>query len=149
MRIFVKNILLFVLLLVASCTHSITSIQAKTADSLAISANVALPVLIQVYREQGNVAIDNAKTEQEARVAIAKIEAQWMPVWDAWRVLKSAHESYATILESGGDSAVALHELRVAYCSLIHVWPQDVPISPIAAISCNTTPSLSLSTEID
>jgi hypothetical protein len=111
-------------------------IQAHSASAVAQGANAALPILVERYRQQGLRAIDKAETREAAEAALVVIKAEWKPVWDAWEVLRVAQDAWAQALEGGGDTISALWALRVAFCGLQRVWPNDIPAIPIASLSC-------------
>lgn len=128
------------MLATASCNGSGLQVQARTADAVADSANAALPILIQRYREQGFRELQQLKeqgaTKAEARSAVERIEDEWRPIWNAWESLSIAQAGWAAAIESGDDVTAALVELRTAYCELRAVWPSDLPAIPLAPVNC-------------
>ena len=115
---------------------SMSQIQAQTANAVASGANAALPMLVDKYRQEGNRAIEKAASRPDAEAALSAIKAKWKPVWDAWEVLRVAEDAWATALELGGDTTGALVGLKKAYCGLQGVWPDDVPVVPLAPLKC-------------
>lgn len=118
-------------LLLFNCSPSAIQIEAATANAVALAANSALPLLAEAFRQDGLSAIADVKarggTADEARAAVAAVEAKWAPVWRGWAALRIAEDAWATALEQGGDTAAALAAVRLAYCGLLSEWPSSVP----------------------
>jgi hypothetical protein len=131
--------LLFVALALPGCGSTQPRLQAAEADAIALSANSALPLLAEAFRQEGLAAIADVKArgggEDEAREAVAALEEKWKPVWDAWATLRIAEGALASLLEQGGETASALEQARRAYCALLSHWPESVP-KLITAIAC-------------
>ena len=125
---------------VFGCTDSALQVQAQVANGVAQAANAGLPLLVDRYRNQGFSEMEAVKgrggTEEEARAAIARVEAEWDPVWKAWDTLQLAQNKWATVIETGGNTLVALAQLKDAYCKLRLVWPKGLPAIPLAPLRC-------------
>jgi hypothetical protein len=119
-----------------SCTPSARQIQAQTANALAVSANASLPVVVEQFRQDSLRAIDQSKTEPEARQKLAAIDARYEPIWKAWEALRLAQDGWATVLENGLDTLAAFLSLKGAYCGLLSLWPKEIPAIPLAPIVC-------------
>lgn len=130
----------------SACTASALQVQARTADSIARAMNTALPVLVESEEQQGNVAIDNAHSETEARAAIAHVEAQWSGFWSAWGAARTAQDQWAVLIlqaQAGRafsmvDAVRVLGAFRSAWCDLRHTIPPpntlpDLPLVPCTA----------------
>jgi len=124
----------------SGCPDGALQIQAQTANAVAHAANAVMPVLVAQYRQDGLEAIQAVKeaggTADDARAAIAAVKTKWEPVLRAWESLRVAQDTWATVLEAGGDTAAALAGLHVAYCGLQKVWPEDIPVVPLALVRC-------------
>lgn len=133
--------LLVLFVLAAACNNAGLQIQAHAADSVAEASNAALPILVQRYRDEGFRELEQVKadggTVSDARRAIERVKANWAPIWSAWEMLAVAQDGWATTIESGGDQAVALAELKRAYCGLRAVWPEDIPAVPLSLLRCD------------
>lgn len=114
--------------------------QAATANAIANGANAALPMLVDAYRQEGLKAIAKAPTREAAEAELIVIDARWSKVWTAWNVLRVAEDTWATAIETGGDTAAALAGMRTAYCGLQTLWPKEIPAMPIVPIVCGGTP---------
>ena len=114
-------------------------IDVAAANGVADVANTALPMLVELFNNDGYRAIEKAKTEEEATAAIVAVEAKWKPIWQAWNTLKVAQDAWAQVIESDGDTAKALAALKSAYCGLLGVWPKQIPVVPMGAFSCGET----------
>lgn len=127
-------------MLLTGCGNSQLQIQAQTANAVAQAANSALPLLVERFRREGFSAIDQVRaragSEEDARAAVAAVEARWEPIWKAWDVLKVAQDGWAIAVESGGDTDAALKGLKDAYCGLRSVWPEGLPAVPLAPLRC-------------
>jgi hypothetical protein len=114
--------------------------QARVADGIALAANSALPVLVDRYRQDGLIELqavkDRGGSREDAEAAIQAVKDRWHPLWNAWASLAVAQNGWADVLEHGGDGARALAELRNAYCELLAEWPGEIPVVPLAPLSC-------------
>jgi hypothetical protein len=135
MKYFVAFMYLFCLLFLVGCPK-FDQIQVQAANSVAIASNAALPVLVAEYKQQGVTEINLSKTEEEATKRVLVIEQKWHPVWMAWEVLRTAHDTWSTILESGGDTLSSFLAIKNAYCGLIKIWPAEIRAIPMAGIVC-------------
>lgn len=97
--------LLTLALLVAGCSASALSIQARTADTIARSVNAASAEVLAEYRREQNDALDRHCPSAErcdgpaARVAVDAVRAAWRPVMVAHESLRSLHSSWAAAIE--------------------------------------------------
>jgi hypothetical protein len=134
--------LLFCLLVILclGCHEAGLAVQARTSDAVALSANAALPILVESFRRDGLDAIARVKdvggSVDDARDAVTDVEERWMPVWKAWEGLRVAQDAWATAVELGGDTTACLIALRDAYCGLRRVWPPSVPAMPLSVVRC-------------
>src|SRR4051812_46576995 len=64
-----------------ACGASALTLQARTVDLLARTANHALPALVQVYEDEGNAAIEHAADAPSAQRAMDAVTARWHGVW--------------------------------------------------------------------
>ena len=135
MRFIVALMYCFCLLFLVGCPK-FDEIQVQAANSVAIAANASLPVLVSEYKQQGVTEINLSKTEEEATKRVLVIEQKWHPVWMAWEALRLAHDTWSTILESGGDTLSAFLAIKSAYCSLVKAWPEEIRAIPMAGIPC-------------
>lgn len=122
--------------LCSACTEASLHLQAQTANAVAYAANAALPILVERYRQEGLDAIAKAPTRDEAERAIDAVRLKWQPVWKQWETLRIAEDAWAKAIEERGDLMSALRALGDAYCSLLVVWPEDVPVVPLAPLRC-------------
>lgn len=136
----IRVFILALLLLVTGCTDAALQIQAQAANSVAQTANAALPILLERYRQEGLRAIDVVKdaggTADEARAAVDAVKAKWAPVWKAWETLRVAQGAWADTIAGGADAGSTLEALRDAYCGLIQVWPKDIVAVPLGPLKC-------------
>lgn len=132
--------LLLVLLLTSGCSAAAVRAQAQVADTVAVSANALLPMLVSAFRQQGLDAIARVKdaggTKAEALEALQEVEAEWRPVWLTWESLRSAHGTWADELEAGGAGTATLTSAREAYCALLAVWPSGL-VAPVPVVQCS------------
>jgi len=139
-NLFSRLCLALSILVLSGCPDYALQIQAQTANAVAQAANTELPVLVGQFRQDGMDALVTVKqkggTEDQARAELARIEVKWAPVWKGWDALRAAHDAWATALEKGGDYAAALIGLSKAYCSFMILWPQAVPVIPLAPVLC-------------
>lgn len=137
---FVVGVPLIVAVDLAGCAGTSLQTEAVVADAITDSANAALPILVEQYRQEGLSAIDRVAdsggTAAEARAATDEVKARWEPVWDRWERLRIAQNAWATAIELGGDTVAALEALRGAYCELLVNWPKQVRAMPLAPIAC-------------
>jgi len=110
--------------------------QDDAATAVADVANAALPMLVELYTQDGYRVIDKAKTPEEATDGIVAVEKKWKPVWQAWNVLRVAQNLWADTIESKGDTTQAFQGIKDAYCGLMVVWPKEIPVIPMGAFSC-------------
>ena len=127
-------------LVLCGCPDYALQVQAQTANAIAQGANTELPVLVAQFKQDGieamTVVKTNGGTADQARAELARIEVKWANVWKGWDALRAAHDAWATALEKGGDYAAALLGLSKAYCAFMILWPQAVPIVPLAPVLC-------------
>jgi hypothetical protein len=134
-----RLLVLFVLFLAffaVGCTPTQLQIQTVAANTVADVANSTLPLLVELYTQEGYRAIDRAKTEQEATDAVVAIEKNWKPVWQAWNTLRIAQDAWAKVIETKGDTNKAFQSIKDAYCGLLVVWPKTIPVVPMGAFVC-------------
>lgn len=140
-----KALMLFALLTSQSgCPDWVRQAQIQTANTVAVAANGALPMLVETYRQEGLRAIDDVKakggTAQDAQAAVEAVKAKWKPIWDGWAALRIAEDAWADALEQDKDTTAALIGLRSAYCQFMERWPSTVPAIPLAPIVCGGIP---------
>jgi hypothetical protein len=124
-------------LVVAGCGPKAIDVQSKVANDVALAANAIAPVLLTSEQAEGDKAIDAATDKAAARVALAKVEAKWAPVWVSYRAVAVAQDAWATALEKKGDTTVAVQQLQAAFCKLKTLLPPEVKIpAPVAIIVC-------------
>lgn len=111
-------------------------IDVAAANGVADVANASLPMMVELFNQDGYRAIEKAKTKEEATAAIVVVEAKWKPVWQAWHTLKIAHDAWVNVINSDGDTTEVLSALKDAYCGLLDVWPKQIPVVPMGAFSC-------------
>lgn len=127
---------LVVLMLGVGCDGAALQIQAQTANAVAAAANAGLPVLVERYKAEGDVAVAKAATRAEAETGVAAVKERWSPIWSAWEALRVAEDGWALAIEQGGDLGAAIQGLSVAYCGLVAVWPEDIPAIPLSPLRC-------------
>ena len=131
---------LLVALIVAAalvgCAPAVVQVEAQVADSIAVGANAALPVLVSEYRQEGLTAIAASASRTDAETKLTAIKAAWAPRWKAWETFRVAQDAWATALEKGGDLTAGLAALQTAYCGLIGVWPSEIPAMPAVPLQC-------------
>ncbi len=154
-----RTFILFLALATTACGASAIQTQARVANTVALAANTALPLLVERYKADGLAIIAAApdRATAEARLEIHRVA--WQPVWGrctadpptcaggAWNSLRAAHDAWAAVLESAGagEAVTAAHLLErarllgVAYCELRASLPEnarasmpDVPLAPCA-----------------
>jgi hypothetical protein len=86
--------------------------------------------LDQTERAEGNIAIDSAKTETEARGLLEAIRVRYRPAWVALAGALSAALAYA-------EGSGSLEALSAAYCTLRGVAPK---LKLPALMPCGETP---------
>lgn len=162
MRFF--QVYLLLVLLGNGCTPSALPAQARMASTLALGANEVLPWLESAYRAEGLRAIDTARTEREATVALEQVRQRWRPVWGlcaddeagpthhchdgAWPALVTAQDAWAKALERQATGAaldtatldLLFRGIRAAYCDLKTALPTGVALAPTIAQGCNASP---------
>ena len=111
-----------------------TQAQAVAADAMARALNAATPTLVADYQREGDAAIAGAPTAAEAEQALAGIRARWAPVWDALDTFASAHDSWATAIETGATPGLA--ELRGPWCDLRHAVLTRVALPDFPGAPC-------------
>lgn len=123
-----------------ACNANELQIQAQTANAVAAAANSTLPILVANYRLDGLEAIAQAGTADEAQRGVAAVKAKWAAVWNGWEALRIAEDDWAKAIEQRGALAPSLRALVVAYCALLAVWPDGIPVVPLAPLRCGGTP---------
>ena len=82
------------------------------------TANLALPVLLRAYRDEGTACVENAVTREQGVECFARVDVRWAPVWAAWRTTRMA-------LDMSPES-----DVRPAVCDLAKA---AVPVVPSLA----------------
>ncbi len=130
---------LVALLVGLACSPAARQVQAVAANTLALAANDAGPLLVAAERAEGDRAIDSAPDKASALVALAAVRSKWAPVWDRWAAVRAAQAAWATALETKAtpeDIAKAAGALRDAYCALGAVTPPGVALAKVEGWGC-------------
>lgn len=135
-----------------ACGATALQIQARTADSVARAVNRALPTLIDEEENQGNVAINDSTSAQQAQERLDRIVADWKAFWAAWAVLREAQGEWADLItaamagrEYSVTDALRLGDrIRSAWCAVRAAIPPpstlpDLPLVPCPALDAGTT----------
>lgn len=118
-----------------SCGPTALQLQARVADSVARTANAALPSVTAQYRGEALAAVEAAADKAGAQAAFEAVEERWEPVWAAWDAFAAAEGAWATAIESGKVTPAVIEEVIAGYCELRSAYPQlDVPA--LAAATC-------------
>ena len=130
-------------LFTTGCPGSTLQVQAQAANAVATAANASLPILIAIYRQEGLDVIDAIKAAggnaDTARKSIDVVKAKWAKIWGSWAKLKDAESAWATAIEAGDESGIAVVALQQAYCALEAAWPASVPAMPVSFANCGGT----------
>lgn len=87
--------------------------QVVAANTMVATVDSAWPVLLSLYRGDGDRCLDEA-TYDSAKVCATAVDAKWEPTWHAIDAFESAHGAWATAYEQGTVDTAALLS---AYCS--------------------------------
>lgn len=114
----IRLAVLLAALLCAGCGPTAIQTQATAANTIARAANASTASLAETYTLRGEALIDGSSSRNEALALLQAHREQWRPVWAAIDALASAHDLWATSLESGIGSAEAAAALMAAWCDL-------------------------------
>jgi len=102
------------LMLLTGC--SALSTPRGIANATAYVANETLPVLVLEWTREADTCVDRSATREAADDCIARVDAAWLPMFQAYDDFAAAHDLYRKVLESG--TLPAQEDLRVPYCHM-------------------------------
>lgn len=107
-----------------------------------LAANRALPVLIRLEEQEGDVVIaEHAGDDIMTTAGLALVEARWAPFWRAWEAFITAQRAWADAFERhapAAELAAAEKTAVAAFCVARAALPPDVPaeLLTVAAVAC-------------
>lgn len=115
---------------------------ALPAHYAGLTANRALPVLVQLEEREGDLVIaEHAGDPDAIDEGLARVEARWAPFWDAWNAFITAQHAWADAFEAHNDQAkidAAETTAVAAFCAVRKALPEKVPpeLLAVAAVAC-------------
>lgn len=115
---------------------------ALPAHYAGLTANRALPVLIQLEEREGDLVIaQHTEDELATDAGLAAVEARWAPFWAAWEAFVMAQRAWADAFTRHDPAAAidaAERAATAAFCAARALLPPTVPpeVLEVAAVAC-------------
>jgi len=104
------------------------SLEPTLVAGIADVANRGADPLLAAYKQAGDEALatttftgDKARDDVATKAALAKVDARWEPVWDAWKALRTAELAYKAAYDKG--EATPFGSVIIAFCTFRAVLP--------------------------
>jgi len=133
-------VLLLLVLPFVGCGPAAQQTQALAANSVAVAANTALPMLVEVYDQEGRIEIAKSDSRAEAEYRLERVRERWRPIWEGYDAFVAAHGVWATAIEAGTVSPAVASEVREAYCALRRAAAESVALPDYPLVTCGGGP---------